>query len=520
MKTYLMYKTRDFDMKHVLPAHADALTQDLELEVLFKTMAGKDELIHQVAKTAILIGETDSETIRYRQEILKDCLTRPAEVRALYAIAAQAIEKKQKNHWSIFSRYPSSILRGSVEIMRMFVAVLRELRTFSAEHAAEFTSEGFRNFFAMIEENLDEGYFLEIERHLKALRFDGGILMSAVLGKGNEGTGYVLRKPKGKRPSFFERVFMKSPAVYSFSLHPRDESGARCLSELSDQGINLVANAVARSADHVSDFFNLMKTELAFYIGCVNLKEALSSIGEPAVFPGLASQRERRHSFRGLYDVCLALTMGKKVVANSLNLDSKNLVVVTGANQGGKSTFLRSIGLAQIMMQCGMFVPAEAFEANLSVGIFTHYKREEDSTMKSGKLDEELARMSGIVEGLLPDSLVLFNESFSATNEREGSEIARQIVTALLESGMKVFFVTHLYDFANRFHDQGREDAASLRAERRADGSRTFRVVEGEPLRTSFGEDIYKKIFESDGKADTVSAERPPVAEAALLRRT
>ncbi len=63
---------------------------------------------------------------------------------------------------------------------------------------------------------------------------------------------------------------------------------------------------------------------------------------------------------------------------------------VTGANQGGKSTFLRSIGLSQLMMQCGMFVPAKYLCSNICESIFTHYKREEDTTMSSGKLDEEL----------------------------------------------------------------------------------------------------------------------------------
>ncbi|EGD50050.1 DNA mismatch repair protein MutS domain protein [Thermoanaerobacter ethanolicus JW 200] len=63
--------------------------------------------------------------------------------------------------------------------------------------------------------------------------------------------------------------------------------------------------------------------------------------------------------------------------------------------------------------------------------------------MKSGKLDEELSRMSDIVDNIKPNSMVLFNESFAATNEREGSEIARQIITALIEKRIKVFFVTH-----------------------------------------------------------------------------
>ena len=115
--------------------------------------------------------------------------------------------------------------------------------------------------------------------------------------------------------------------------------------------------------------------------------------------------------------------------------------------------------------------------------------------MISGKLDEELGRMSAIIDHLGPGALVLFNESFAATNEREGSEIARQIVNALLEKDIKIFFVTHLYAFAREFHDQLPENVLFLRAERKADGARTFKISEGEPLQTSFGEDLYRQIF-------------------------
>jgi DNA mismatch repair ATPase MutS len=190
--------------------------------------------------------------------------------------------------------------------------------------------------------------------------------------------------------------------------------------------------------------------------------------------------------------------MKQKVVGNDEDADKRDLVMITGANQGGKSTFLRGIGLAQLMMQCGMFAPAEAFCANICEGVFTHYKREEDTTMQSGKFDEELARMSEIVEHLRPNATLLFNESFAATNEREGSEIARQIVSALLEKRIKVFYVTHLYELAHGFYDKKMENAVFLRAERQADGGRTFKLIEGEPLQTSYGEDLYKAIFGTD----------------------
>jgi DNA mismatch repair ATPase MutS len=253
---------------------------------------------------------------------------------------------------------------------------------------------------------------------------------------------------------------------------------------------------------------------LAFYVACLNLYERLAQIREPISFPQPVIANERRHSFQGLYDVCLALRMNQKVVGNDVNADQKSLAVITGANQGGKSTFLRSIGLSQMMMQSGMFVPAASFSANLCNHLFTHFKREEDTTMASGKLAEELSRMSDIVDHLAPNAMVLLNESFAATNEREGAEIARQIVSALLEKRVKIFVVTHLYELARGFYDKKMPNAIFLRAERQDDGTRTFKLIERAPLQTSYGADLYAQIFgagETDEPtlADSMMEETP-----------
>lgn len=495
MKAFLMYRDQDFDLQRKPLWNEVALTQDLELNTLFNAMAAGDSFLLDIAKKAILPDSSSLDTIRYRQNILKDCLKNPTIVRDIYRVTMESIEKKEKRWYGIFSRYPSGILSSSIEMLQMFIGLLKKLKDIADEHADKFDSEGFTAFFAMIRRELDDEYFGRMQDHLKELKFRNGVLISAELGEGNEGTHYMLRKPNEKKESWLERIFAKRPPVYTFSLHPRDEAGARALSELKDRAVNLVANALGQSAEHVDSFFKMLRIELAFYIGCLNLYEQLGRIGEPVCFPLPVAPSERRHSFRELYDVCLALTMGQKVVGNDVNADNKNLVIITGANQGGKSTFLRSIGLAQLMMQAGMFVPAESFSANVCDRLFTHYKREEDVAMESGKLDEELGRMSDIVDNITPDSLLLLNESFAATNEREGSEIARQIVSALSEKGVKIFFVTHLYEFSHSLFDQKLKNAIFLRAERESEGKRTYKLVEGEPLETGYGQDSYNKIF-------------------------
>lgn len=494
MKAFLMYQDHDFDLQRKLPPHEQALTQDLELNTLFNAMALGDKFLFEVAKKAVLSGlDTDLDTIRYRQNILQDCLNNAAIVRDIYAIAVASIESERKFYLGF--RSPGTILYRSIQVLQMFVGMLKKFKQIADERADAFASEGFTAFFAMLNKELDDDYFASIQQHLKALEFRDGVLISAELGQGNKGINYVLRKPPDKKQNWFERVFAEKPPAYSFHIDDRDESGARTLSDLKDRGINLVAHALAQSTDHILSFFTMLRTELAFYIGCLNVHGQLAQRGQPIAFPLPVAPGERRHAFQGLYDVCLTLTTEESVVGNDVHADGKDLVMITGANQGGKSTFLRSIGLAQLMMQCGMFVAAESFCANVCEGLFTHYKRKEDATMRSGKFDEELSRMSDIVDNITSHSMVLFNESFAATNEREGSEIARQIICALLEKRIKVFFVTHLYEFAYGFYAKKMENAMFLRADRQPDGRRTFKLIEGEPLQTSYGEDLYDRIF-------------------------
>jgi DNA mismatch repair ATPase MutS len=496
MKAFLLYKDQDFDLQRKPPGNARELIEDLELETLFNAMARRDQLLFDAAKSAILSSlHNDPNTILYRQDILKDCLKHPFIVRGVYHLAVRVMESEKKHYWSFLSDYPSAILDRSISVLQMLVTALKELRNIANVHAATFQSEGFTSLFFTLKKELSDEYFATIQNHLKELKFRNGVLISAELGGGNKGANYVLRKSQSQDLSWIKQVFADRFSGFVVRIHPRDEAGAKALSELRDRGIHLVANALAQSSDHIVSFFNMLRTELAFYLGCLNLHEQVSQMGEPMSFPLPVATGKRRFSCKELYDVCLALRMRRKVVGNDVNADNKQLVIITGANQGGKSTFLRSAGLAQLMMQTGMFVPAASFSSTVCRGIFTHFKREEDPAMQSGKLDEELGRMSEIVDNLRSDSLLLCNESFAATNEREGSEIARQIVTALLDRQIKLLFVTHLYELAHGLYKKKIESALFLRAERQVDGGRTFKLIEGEPLQTSYGEDSYNRIF-------------------------
>ena len=466
MKAHLLYADQDFDLERPLPWNQEALVKDLSLATLFSAMARDDASVFDVSKKVILLGfDNGLQTIARRQYILQDCLNQPAVIRKLYALAVEVMAEEKKHWLWSHSNQPDSVLRYGVELMEAFLGMLKTLRQIADTHADQFVSEGWTTLFSVLKRELDDEYLASVQNHLKQLHFRRGTLMSAQLGKGNKGDRYVLRQPPARSDNWLSRFFTQGPPAFGFTLHPRDEAGARALSELRDQGIRLVANAVGQSAEHVKSFFNMLRTELAFYVGCVNLHETLALKKQPMRFPAPAAAEECRLSFSGLYDVCLALSMDQHVVGNDANADGKDLVIVTGANTGGKSVFMRSVGLAQLMMQSGMFVPAESFCASVRDGLFTHYKR-------------------------------------------EGSEIARQILTALLDQRVRIVCVTHLYELAHGFYERDAAKVLFLRAERQASGTRTYKLLEGMPLRTSFGEDLYDSIFGTEPDVDINRAAR------------
>jgi MutS domain V len=478
------------------PTLNDELANDLELRTLWLAMGAEDEFLYEIARRVILTSLTDPFEIHYRQEVLADCFEHPDIVKAIYELATDALGADREVLGALWEgASPDRIVGHSSQLLALQFVRLKKLRRLADENIESFESGGFRRFFAMLQEELSDDYLESVDRDLSELQFKGGLLESAELGRGNKAKNYVVRQapqPAGWR----ERIFgTKGSPSFSFTIHPRDEAGFRMLEDIRSKGLNHVANAVAQSADHVQSFFAMLRLELAFYLSCLNLVERLDEKGEPYCFPIPVPADEAALEGSGLYDVCLSLHLKERVVPNEVHANGKPLVMITGANQGGKSTFLRSVGLAQLMMQAGMFVGAEALKLSVSHGVFTHYKREEDAAMESGKLDEELARMSGIIDAIRPRSLLLCNESFASTNEREGSEIARQIVRALLANNVRVVFVTHMFDLADSLYRADLPEALFLRAEREDSGRRTYRVIEGEPLPTSYGADSYRRIF-------------------------
>ncbi len=487
MKVNLLFK--DGKLKKSEP---DALTldlvQDLGLNVIADSMASGDEFIKNVCLQTLTAPLLNKEDILFRQEIVKDALEHINIFKELYELSKEVLESKKKSFFWMLSKKPSGVLFSNVRMMENLMGFLDKLKKL-ASFNSELSSTGMKNFLEKVKENLTDEYMAELKRFLNTLEFRGGILFSAKLGVANRCDNFMPRYREQQKGGIL-KIFSKNRG-YSFIIDERDEAGFRALSEIKDRALVETATILYRAVSGIIDFFETLKEEMAFYIGAYNLYKTIIQKGYPTCFPKINMPFERE--FSGLIDLSLMLVSNKKIVGNGVELKNKKAVFITGANQGGKTTFLRGVGVAQVLFQAGLFVPAESFSSHINSGIFTHFKREEDTSLKSGKLDDELKRMDRIAEKLRKGSLVLMNESFASTNEQEGSDIAEQVVSAFLENGVEVFYVTHMYTLAKGF--LSKDGVEFLVAEVNEKGERTYRIKPGKPLQTSFGKDLFKKIF-------------------------
>ncbi len=489
MKVQLLFSDRDATLTPEPPAGADDLIADLDLQPVLALMVPDTRLLKAIPNL-LLLPLTDPIQIRWRQRVLADALADPAGLRGLFELAGQALES-QHGLWMYSERSVDSLRNKSVLGLQALLPHLRALRHFALGQVDIVRSPGLRGLYQRLIDELEAGYLERLAELLKQLEFPTGVVSRGrVTAAGLIGELEVLAPRQGRR-DWRAALGLAQHGRLHFTIGERDEAGAKAIAELRDDALCDVTGILARANSHVLGFFRQLRWEAGFYVGCLQLHERVAAAGVSVCWPdpeppGTAPAAE------GLVSLSLVVRSGVAPTANDLE-PGGGLVIITGANQGGKTTFLRSVGCAQLLLQAGVFVPASAYRAGLADGIHSHFRRGEDEDLRIGKLDEELVRMSAIVDRCRPGDLLLMNESFSSTDEVEGTYIAGDLLDALLRHGVRIVLVTHFHLLAERYRD--RSDVTFLVAERLPDGRRSHRVRPGQPLATSFALDVYQHVF-------------------------
>ena len=539
MNVYLLYKDREWaGIKKYYDAKS--IVQDLGLKTLY-TNAGKDVVfengsVKNIKEQDAFIYDTMSKVmvaplvtkdeIVFRQEIIKDCLANEDFIKQLYAESGRIMSE-----WDKLGRKSGYTGRQDlaawaekqIHLTELFAGGLKEIKALLKKYHTFFESEGLKALAERMCIEFDDEYEKNIEKlisdvsfytkgnedkdgsvytHMPKITFRGklraGLKLEDIVLEDVDSESIKYRNPKSTIAKIVEFKNSLAPNSFSSKLTPAIEKQVEALEQ---NIVNYAMSFTRRFIEKFSGFFEQLMLQTAFYRGAVNLRHHMKRSGIEYCFPTVCDNKNL--SFIELKEFVMCMEQRVNAVGNTCSILNKQLVIITGANQGGKSTFLRSVGIAQVMMQAGLPVAAEDFSSGIFPSLFTHFTRREDSAMNSGRLDEELGRMNSIIENLDDRSLVLLNESFATTTEVDGSIIAYDIIKALNEAGVKILTVTHLLSFAKKMYSESEERTKKgedsgitfFCAERKSDGQRTFKMIQSVPELTSFGLDLYKQVI-------------------------
>jgi len=542
----------DKDWKNVKRYEDDmTIVTDLNLATIFRVCAQdllwngdnvekvmpSDPFIEKTMRQIMMVPLHTKEEVLYRQEVIRDFLDKPALARSIYEITS-----KLENEWNALGRKgkaqkeqdAAGAMITKIKVISMLLNTLGKVKEQLEAYEDKFYSQGLKNLLKTIRDELPEDKEIRIRKVLDDLSYyvvgdERGakltpgkicapqIVFGCRIGDELRFDSYQLEELKSVDKKFHK------PGGW---LDKMDEYKGKMVQDsilltksqnLLDQGANLehvMANYLCESlagfVKEIGFFFDQLQLQSAFMVGIYNLKDHMRRYDMVLNFPSVG--KKQCFKYTELRELVMCIEQHRVPIGNTSEINNKNMLVITGANQGGKSTFLRSLGLAQILLQAGMPVLAEEYEAPLYPGIFTHFTRREDSEMNSGRLDEELKRMSQIIDNLRQNemeapgtSLVLLNESFATTTEKEGSVIAYDILQAMTEMGVNVATVTHLLSFAKRLYEEKEQEKLDkgieetnvvfMSAERLDNGDRTFKMIPCVPQLTSFGLDLYDKMI-------------------------
>lgn len=395
---------------------------------------------------------TDRAAIEYRQEVMRDLEGRgvrravgdfAGRMRALrdhLEAAARLDYAHQRNRWFLDAvRVYGEAVERLAEALTGAALRSRGLRAFRAHLAGYRAAAPFRTLIeeaARLDSALAEvRYCLRIRAsRITVLPYrcesDYGALIEATFARFRRGAvkDYRSRFPEGPMShvegQVLERVARLNPEVFA-----------------------ALAGYRERHAGFLDPGLAAFDREVQFYLAYLEHADTLRRAGLELCYPRV-SERDRRLTVRGIFDLALAarhIAEGRGIVPNDLSLEpAERLAVVTGPNQGGKTTFARAIGQIHYLASLGCPVPGSAARLPLCDRILTHFAREEDIETLRGRLLDELVRMRRILEQATPASLIIANEPFASTTLRDATCLSRALARRIARRGALCVWVTFI----------------------------------------------------------------------------
>lgn len=239
------------------------------------------------------------------------------------------------------------------------------------------------------------------------------------------------------------------------------------LNEFCEKNLSFLDTAIVRFA-----------REIQFYLSWLDSIHPLREAGLPFNYPKLCDTAEHLYALNG-FDLALAAFMGSKTVTNDFVLNApERIMVVTGPNQGGKTTFARAFGQIHWLASLGLCVPGSEAALYLFDHILTHFGREEDLTTLNGKLQDDLVRLHELLGKATSRSVIIVNEIFSSTTLSDALTLGRHMMDAISALGTPSVVVTFLDELAS----YGGETVSMMSTVKEDDpAQRTYKIIRKPP---------------------------------------
>jgi DNA mismatch repair protein MutS len=398
------------------------------------------------------------ESIRYRHEILRDleqppvleCVRAFAErmhtVRTYRGRAEQLPYRYQKRRWLLDAAdlYCSAVTALDEDLASVEVTS-RGVRAFRGFLAGYTGSEGFR---------LLEAETKALEDTLAGIRYSVQIDGARVRVSESEGEPDYSAEVEHTFARFRQGA-VRSYLVRLPDRPDQDHVEARILelvARLNPDVFRALDEFCAQHVDFLDATILRFDREVQFYLAYLELVEPLKRAGLPFCYPHV-SARSKEIAAEETFDLALACKLvpeGRKVVCNDFSLEGRErVVVVTGPNNGGKTTFARMFGQLHYLASLGLPVPGSSARLFLPDRVFCHFEREESIETLRGKLDDELVRVREILENATADSVVVMNESFGSTTLQDALFIGTEVMGRLLDLGALGVYVTFVDELAS-----------------------------------------------------------------------
>lgn len=328
---------------------------------------------------------------------------------------------------------------------------------------------------------------------------------------GTDVTGFKQFHPANERKNTKPVEINRTPAAYlgigveggpATGDDPLSEAIKKPVSEILKRTCSEIKSTLRRYVNMSGYTLIKLMPEILFYVRWAELIDKIKAVGMPVCKPVILDTDKRDCSFKELYNLKLVINKVKgediNIITNGIDFnDEHRIFILTGPNRGGKTIFTQAWGLAMLLGQLGIYVPASYAEISPCDNIFTHFPADENDTVDLGRLGEESKRLAEIFDMATERSIMLLNESLATTSVTEGLFIAKDVVSAMRYLGARAIFNTHMHDLARSCDEindsvDGKSRAASL-VTGVHDGERSFKVSLLPPQGVSYAKDIALK---------------------------